>query len=97
MTKFLNDHPGGPEIILDVAGKDAHEQFEDIGHSEAAKQDTEEYLVGKLHENPEEVKAVLESRTKRKEGTESSGSGMMTVVAIMAIILAIAYAQFSQS
>lgn len=28
LTAFLDDHPGGPELLLDLAGQDAHEEFE---------------------------------------------------------------------
>ena len=28
ITKFLDDHPGGPEILMDLAGKDAQADFE---------------------------------------------------------------------
>jgi cytochrome b involved in lipid metabolism len=28
IEKYLPDHPGGPEIVLDVAGGDAHQEFE---------------------------------------------------------------------
>lgn len=51
VTKFLVEHPGGEEVILDVAGQDATEIFNDIGHSTDAKQMTEDYLIGKL-DNP---------------------------------------------
>ena len=28
VTEFLEDHPGGPDLILDVAGKDATNDYE---------------------------------------------------------------------
>ena len=31
VTKFLNTHPGGSEILLEVAGTDATDAFEDVG------------------------------------------------------------------
>jgi cytochrome b involved in lipid metabolism len=34
ITKFLNEHPGGSEVIMEVAGQDGTEGFEDVGHSE---------------------------------------------------------------
>lgn len=34
---FLLKHPGGREVLLDVAGKDASQDFEDVGHSSAAE------------------------------------------------------------
>ena len=33
ITSYLDDHPGGAEVLMDVAGSDADEFFEDIGHS----------------------------------------------------------------
>lgn len=45
---YLEEHPGGPEQILGVAGRDATELFEDIGHSRTAKKLLEQMRVGKL-------------------------------------------------
>ena len=38
VTKFLDEHPGGEEVILDVGGRFGSEPFEDVGHSEDARQ-----------------------------------------------------------
>eukprot|EP00008_Paramoeba_atlantica_P010628 CAMPEP_0201476310 /NCGR_PEP_ID=MMETSP0151_2-20130828/1540_1 /ASSEMBLY_ACC=CAM_ASM_000257 /TAXON_ID=200890 /ORGANISM="Paramoeba atlantica, Strain 621/1 / CCAP 1560/9" /LENGTH=72 /DNA_ID=CAMNT_0047856641 /DNA_START=47 /DNA_END=265 /DNA_ORIENTATION=- len=48
ITKFLDEHPGGPEILEDVAGKDATEEFDDIGHSNIAISMLDDFLVGEL-------------------------------------------------
>jgi cytochrome b5 len=51
-TKFLDEHPGGEEVLLDMAGthypekagaqsflgKDATDAFEDVGHSDEARE-----------------------------------------------------------
>ncbi|KAG8863773.1 hypothetical protein FRB96_007610 [Tulasnella sp. 330] len=37
-AKFLDEHPGGDEVILAEAGKDATEAFEDVGHSDEARE-----------------------------------------------------------
>ena len=34
VTKFLTEHPGGEEVLLNLAGKDATQCFDDIGHSQ---------------------------------------------------------------
>lgn len=36
VTKFLDEHPGGEEVLMDVAGRDCTKEFEDVGHSEDA-------------------------------------------------------------
>jgi len=46
VTEFLDDHPGGDEIILQAAGRDATDDFEDVGHSEAARRQLEPMLIG---------------------------------------------------
>lgn len=28
ITAFLEDHPGGPELLLDLAGQDANDEFQ---------------------------------------------------------------------
>ncbi|KAJ3498926.1 hypothetical protein NLG97_g737 [Lecanicillium saksenae] len=47
-SKFIDEHPGGEEVILDVAGQDATEAFEDVGHSDEARETLDELLVGTL-------------------------------------------------
>ncbi|XP_057489900.1 cytochrome b5-like [Actinidia eriantha] len=48
VTKFLEEHPGGEEVLLESAGKDATKDFDDIGHSQAAKNLLVKYQVGFL-------------------------------------------------
>eukprot|EP01100_Stratorugosa_tubuloviscum_P002616 TRINITY_DN1622_c0_g4_i2.p1 TRINITY_DN1622_c0_g4~~TRINITY_DN1622_c0_g4_i2.p1 ORF type:complete len:148 (-),score=70.84 TRINITY_DN1622_c0_g4_i2:65-508(-) len=46
VTKFLEEHPGGSEIILDTAGKDATRQFDDTGHSNGAIKQLDDFYIG---------------------------------------------------
>ena len=41
-------HSGGEEVLLDVAGQDATEAFEDVGHSDEARETLEQLKVGVL-------------------------------------------------
>ena len=48
VTNYLDDHPGGKEVMTDLAGKNADELFEDIGHSKEARKIMQKYLKGDL-------------------------------------------------
>ncbi|CAN4098070.1 unnamed protein product [Withania somnifera] len=48
VTKFLDDHPGGDEVLLSATGKDATNDFEDVGHSSSARAMLDEYYVGDI-------------------------------------------------
>ncbi|XP_061599310.1 cytochrome b5 [Cololabis saira] len=49
ITGFLEEHPGGEEVLLEQAGSDATESFEDVGHSTDAREMLEQYYVGEVH------------------------------------------------
>lgn len=42
-------HPGGEEVLLEQAGGDATESFEDVGHSTDAREMLQQYLIGEVH------------------------------------------------
>lgn len=48
VSKFLDEHPGGDEVLVTEAGKDATEAFEDVGHSEDARALLGPMFVGEL-------------------------------------------------
>ncbi|KAE9603357.1 hypothetical protein Lal_00008251 [Lupinus albus] len=48
VTKFLNDHPGGDDVLLSSTGKDATDDFDDVGHSTSAEAMLEEFYVGDI-------------------------------------------------
>uniref|UniRef100_A0A8C4MRZ6 Cytochrome b5 n=1 Tax=Equus asinus TaxID=9793 RepID=A0A8C4MRZ6_EQUAS len=49
VTRFLNEHPGGEEVLLEQAGADASESFEDVGHSSDAREMLKQYYIGDVH------------------------------------------------
>ncbi|KAK2075118.1 hypothetical protein P8C59_009270 [Phyllachora maydis] len=51
-TKFVDEHPGGEEVLLDVGGQDATEAFEDVGHSDEARETLETLKIGVLKRQP---------------------------------------------
>lgn len=50
VTDFLNEHPGGEEVLLEQSGNDATEAFEDVGHSTDAREMMNKFKVGELVE-----------------------------------------------
>ncbi|KAL4027963.1 hypothetical protein IC575_011153 [Cucumis melo] len=48
VTEFLEDHPGGDEVLLSGTGKDATDDFEDVGHSESAREMMSKYYIGEI-------------------------------------------------
>ncbi|KAL3990226.1 Cytochrome b5-like Heme/Steroid binding domain family protein [Acanthocheilonema viteae] len=50
LTTFLDQHPGGSEVLMKLAGLDATEAYEDIGHSTDAQLLKEQYLVAEIIE-----------------------------------------------
>ncbi|KAJ3539612.1 hypothetical protein NM208_g5420 [Fusarium decemcellulare] len=52
-SSFVDDHPGGIDILLEVAGKDATEAYNDTSHSDEADEILEDLQIGTL--KPESV------------------------------------------
>ncbi|XP_052185861.1 cytochrome b5 [Diospyros lotus] len=48
VSSYLDEHPGGDDVILAATGKDALDEFEDAGHSESAKEQMETFCIGEL-------------------------------------------------
>eukprot|EP00252_Welwitschia_mirabilis_P012248 TRINITY_DN27206_c0_g1_i1.p1 TRINITY_DN27206_c0_g1~~TRINITY_DN27206_c0_g1_i1.p1 ORF type:complete len:129 (+),score=29.81 TRINITY_DN27206_c0_g1_i1:242-628(+) len=48
VTQFLEEHPGGDEVLLAATAKDATEDFEDVGHSDDARGMMEKYYIGRV-------------------------------------------------
>ncbi|XVE64464.1 hypothetical protein DITRI_Ditri07aG0102700 [Diplodiscus trichospermus] len=48
VSPFMEDHPGGDEVLLSATGKDATNDFEDVGHSDIAREMMEKYYIGEI-------------------------------------------------
>ena len=83
----MNEHPGGSEILMDVAGQDASDMFESIGHSNDARKHLEKLLVGDLYVSEEEKEA---KRLAKEKAIKSRGGLDMTTVLVVAIAIALA-------
>lgn len=76
VTKFLDEHPGGHEVLVNVAGKDGSEDFDDVGHSFDAKELMRKYVIGEL---VDEDKVQLKKRqVSWEDSTTSSETTFMS-------------------
>jgi len=86
-TSFVDEHPGGEEVMLDVGGQDSTEAFEDVGHSDEAREILEGLLVGTVKRGPNDPPAkAQQTTTSSQTGTGSAGQANMGV-GLYAIIL----------
>jgi len=72
VTKFLDEHPGGEEILVENSGKISTEEFEDVGHSSDAREMMKEYYIGDLH--PDDCVGDKDSGAKSWSTSSSSGA-----------------------
>lgn len=90
VTKFVDEHPGGADTLLDCAGADGTTEFEAVGHSDSAKNMLPKYLIGQLSE---EDNAKATSGKKLTHGTQGSNLAIAAVVGLIAIILFLIFKQ----
>ncbi|KAI9286637.1 cytochrome b5-like heme/steroid binding domain-containing protein [Umbelopsis sp. AD052] len=92
VTSFIEEHPGGEEVLLDEAGKDATEAFEDIGHSDEAREILENYYVADLDEaSKKDIKKTPIARAPAVTESSSTGSALRVVIPVLAVIGYLAY------
>ncbi|KAF7268158.1 hypothetical protein GWI33_018621 [Rhynchophorus ferrugineus] len=85
VTSFLNEHPGGEEVLLEQAGKDATEAFEDVGHSSDAREKMKSFKVGTLVASERKPEQPKKSAVDWKETGESSDSSLKSWVIPIAL------------
>lgn len=84
VTEFLNEHPGGEEVLLEQAGKDGTEAFEDVGHSTDARELMKKYKIGELVEEDriETEEKKLSWQPEKDERSQSSWKSWLVPVAL---------------
>ncbi|CZT25301.1 probable cytochrome b5 [Ramularia collo-cygni] len=93
---FVDEHPGGEEVMLDVGGQDATEAFEDVGHSDEAREILDGLLVGNLkrQEGDPQPKTAAQQVADARKSTASSGGLGVGVYAIVLVGAAAAFFAF---
>ncbi|XP_034825347.1 cytochrome b5-like [Maniola hyperantus] len=94
VTKFLDDHPGGHEVLLNVAGKDASEDFDDVGHSTDAKEMMKKYIIGELVEEdkvPPKRKEFKWSETDSQSNKDGSFLTSWKFPVVLGLVMTVLY------
>ncbi|KAL3909668.1 MAG: hypothetical protein SGPRY_009344 [Prymnesium sp.] len=92
ISEYLADHPGGEEVLMDRAGDDGTEDFEDVGHSTEARKKLAEFEIGELP--PSEW--VAEKTSAAMAGSGGNGMVIGLVGAIVAAGAGFYYLNFMQ-
>ncbi|KAJ5495734.1 cytochrome b5 [Penicillium diatomitis] len=108
VTSFVDEHPyvdftppfifsrGGEEVLLDVGGQDGSEAFEDVGHSDEAREILDGLLVGSVKRMPGDPAPKAQASTSSSSASASSSSGSLGVGLYAVVVLGslIAYGAF---
>ncbi|KAJ9293584.1 hypothetical protein DTO271G3_7663 [Paecilomyces variotii] len=83
ITKYVQDHPGGVDLLIDVGGTDATGAFEDVGHSEDASEILEQYFIGTLKDSTEVVRPKAVRVIQQSAPLPTTKSSMLGSIAII--------------
>ncbi|XP_053715147.1 cytochrome b5 [Synchiropus splendidus] len=98
VTKFLEEHPGGEEVLREQAGGDATESFEDVGHSTDAREMARTMVVGELHpDDRDKMKKPDESYVTTLKEEPSWWSNWVVPALAAAIVTAMYHIYTSES
>eukprot|EP00922_Rhytidocystis_sp_ex-Travisia-forbesii_P006584 GHVS01009558.1.p1 GENE.GHVS01009558.1~~GHVS01009558.1.p1 ORF type:complete len:162 (+),score=30.54 GHVS01009558.1:167-652(+) len=97
VSSFLADHPGGPEVVLNAAGRDATDEFEEISHSMNAREMANKFEIGILEgheatatgtEKPPPKRNIRGLNNSQSSTTAIGGFGVVPFLFIGAIAVA---------
>eukprot|EP01132_Coremiostelium_polycephalum_P010764 gene10764-13181_t len=101
VTKFVEDHPGGEEVLKGNAGKDATQEFDDVGHSDTAIAKMKQFRIGRLEgaaprkEVPKKSASTSTSSSSKSTTTaakkEDGGLGLLKIPLIIIVLAILAF------
>ncbi|KAG5313170.1 CYB5 protein, partial [Acromyrmex insinuator] len=99
VRSFLNEHPGGEEILLEHKGIDASEDFDDVGHSKDAMELMKTYQVGviadseRMNKLPKKgwTSGYVKETGKNVQGFSLSSYLLMGGIALVAVLFFYVY------
>lgn len=93
--EFLDEHPGGPDVVTALAGKDGTQDFEDISHSDSAREWANKLVIGYMEGAAEEEEELKTKRVpKHSEAAKAGGAGGIGAFVPAVVVLALAIAAY---
>ncbi|KAG7575159.1 Cytochrome b5-like heme/steroid binding domain superfamily [Arabidopsis suecica] len=96
ISTFMDEHPGGDNVLLAVTGKDASIDFEDVNHSKDAKELMKKYCIGDVDQSTVPVTKKYippwEKESTAAEATKEASGNKLLVYLIPLLILGVAFA-----
>ncbi|KAI2628551.1 cytochrome b5 [Hypoxylon sp. NC1633] len=78
VTGYLDDHPGGANVLQEVAGSDATGDFDFVGHSASAKKALRQFEVGSLAGYTVRAKKTVEKISLTQVNAVGSSSTLLS-------------------
>ncbi|KAL5208730.1 hypothetical protein ABZP36_033165 [Zizania latifolia] len=105
VSPFMEEHPGGDEVLLACTGKDATADFNDIGHTATAKELMPQYCIGEVDASTIPSKhaycvAPEDASAKPKPDTASEAAWLTVLqlaATLLLLVLAFALQRFAKS
>ncbi|KAI3930470.1 hypothetical protein MKW92_034076 [Papaver armeniacum] len=87
VTKYLDDHPGGDDVLVNATGRDAIEDFDFVGHSKSARELMETYLIGEL--DPSSILQQQKEKattTRQQQQTDQVNSKVHRIISFQILL-----------
>ncbi|KAJ5885355.1 Cytochrome b5 [Penicillium taxi] len=92
ITEYVEDHPGGADVLLETAGSDATAEYEDVGHSDDALEIMEPFQVGTLKDAQQYVRPKAVRVVSREALNEiKSSNNASLIIGTLGAVLPILY------
>lgn len=80
VTKYVDEHPGGLDTLMDVAGQEGTEAFNSVGHSDEAKEQLKKYLIGELADGE-----TFSGSSNKPSSSSTSYASFAIIAALLAV------------
>ncbi|XBW38700.1 hypothetical protein QEN19_004288 [Hanseniaspora menglaensis] len=87
VSEFVNEHPGGDEIIIEFFGQDCTQDFEDIGHSPDAQKTLQKLYVGDVDTTSEKIVKENDASTQSSSEQQPDFKKLVALLIIVAAFL----------